>query len=139
MADLKKIVKDYGIESSVSFVGLVNETRKKFLYENADLMVMTTLDESEKRSIEGFGIVYLEAAFFGIPSIASDVGGTKEAVLHNKTGIIIDKIDDLYQSMYELLTDSNRRKQLGAEAQKRAIQDFNWDTVTNQYLDAIKY
>ena len=53
-------------------------------------MVMPTLDESQNRSIEGFGIAYLEAAFFGIPSVASKVGGTPEAVLHKQTGIIID-------------------------------------------------
>ena len=65
-------------------------------------MVMPTIDESENRSVEGFGIAYLEAAFFGIPSIASNVGGTKEAVLHNKTGIIVNNIDDLFQSIHEL-------------------------------------
>ena len=54
-------------------------------------MVMPTLDESHNRSIEGFGIAYLEAAFFGIPSVASKAGGASEAVLHQETGIIIDK------------------------------------------------
>ena len=44
-------------------------------------MVMPTTDESNERSVEGFGISYLEAAFYGIPSIASNVGGTPEAVL----------------------------------------------------------
>ena len=102
---------------------------QKYLFEYVDLMVMPTLDEREKRSIEGFGIAYLEAAFFGIPSIASDVGGTKEAVLHNKTGIIINNIDDIYQSIYNLLVNSNLRKQLGKSAQKRALEDFNWDIV----------
>ena len=98
---------------------------------------MPTIDESENRSVEGFGIAYLEAAFFGIPSIASNVGGSKEAVLHDKTGIIINNIDDLFQSIHKLLINSNLRKQLGNEAQKRAIQDFNWDIVTNKYLNAV--
>jgi phosphatidylinositol alpha-1,6-mannosyltransferase len=99
---------------------------------------MPTLDEREKRSIEGFGIAYLEAAFFGIPSIASDVGGTKEAVLHNKTGIIINNIEDIYQSIHDLLINPNQRKKLGNSARKRALEDFNWDIVTKKYLDAIK-
>ena len=98
---------------------------------------MPTLDEREKRSIEGFGIAYLEAAFFGIPSIASDVGGTKEAVLHNKTGIIINNIDDIYQSIHNLLINPNQRKKLGESARKRAVEDFNWDIVIKKYLDAI--
>ena len=136
-SNLQRLVKEYALENNVSFVGLVNESQKKYLFEHTDLMVMPTIDESENRSIEGFGIAYLEAAFFGVPSIASNVGGTKEAVLHNKTGIVINNIDNLFQSIHELLVNSNRRKQLGYEAQKRAIENFNWDTVTNKYLNAI--
>jgi len=136
-SNLQRLVKEYALEKNVSFVGLVNESQKKYLFEHTDLMVMPTIDESENRSVEGFGIAYLEAAFFGIPSIATNVGGSKEAVLHNKTGIIINNIDDLFQSIHELLINSNQRKQLGNEAQKRAIQDFNWDIVTNKYLNAI--
>ena len=136
-SNLQRLVKEYALEKNVSFVGLVNESQKKYLFEHTDLMVMPTIDESENRSIEGFGIAYLEAAFFGVPSIASNVGGTKEAVLHNKTGIVINNIDNLFQSIHELLVNSNRRKQLGYEAQKRAIENFNWDTVTNKYLNAI--
>ena len=135
--NLQRLVKEYALEKNVSFVGLVNESQKKYLFEHTDLMVMPTIDESQNRSVEGFGIAYLEAAFFAIPSVASNVGGTKEAVLHNKTGIIVNNIDDLFQSIHELLSNSKRRKQLGTEAQKRAIQDFNWDIVTNKYLNAV--
>ncbi len=134
---LQQLVKKYSLHSNVFFTGLVNEFQKKYLFECVDLMVMPTLDEREKRSIEGFGIAYLEAAFFGIPSIASNVGGTKEAVLHNKTGIIINDIDDIYQSIHNLLKNPNQRKKLGENARKRAIEDFNWDIVIKKYLDAI--
>ena len=134
---LQKLIKKYSLKSNVFFTGLVNDSKKKYLFEHVDLMVMPTLDEREKRSIEGFGIAYLEAAFLGIPSIASDVGGTKEAVLHNKTGIIINNIDDIYQSIHSLLINPNQRTQLGKSAQKRALEDFNWDIVTKKYLDAI--
>ena len=133
---LQQLVKKYLLESNVFFAGLVNDFQKKYLFECVDLMVMPTLDERENRSIEGFGIAYLEAAFFGIPSIASDVGGTKEAVLHNKTGIIINNIDDIYQSIHNLLINPNQRKKLGENARKRAVEDFNWDIVIKKYLDA---
>ena len=94
---------------------------------------MPTLDESESRSIEGFGISYLEAAFFGIPSIASDVGGTPEAVINNSTGIIINSIEELYQNMHDLLADENKKKLFGENAQKRSNENFQWNTVTKKY------
>ena len=94
---------------------------------------MPTLDESKSRSIEGFGISYLEAAFFGIPSIASNVGGTPEAVINNSTGVIINNIDELYQNMHDLLVDENKRILFGENAQRRSHENFQWNTVTKKY------
>ena len=136
-SNLKTTVKDLKLEDNVIFTGLVNDPQKKYLYEKADLMIMPTLDQSNKRSIEGFGIAYLEAAFFGVPSIASKIGGTPEAVLHNKTGIIIDDLKDLYQSIDNLLANNDLIEKLGKQAQQRAIKDFNWKKVTQNYLSLI--
>ena len=130
---LQKLVNDKNLQNNVLFVGLVNDEQKKFLFERSSLMVMPTLDESKSRSIEGFGISYLEAAFFGIPSIASDVGGTPEAVINNSTGVIINSIDELYQSMHDLLVDENKRILFGENAQRRSHQNFQWNTVTKKY------
>ena len=134
---LKNLAKKYELESNVFFVGTINDFQKKYLFENTDLMIMPTLDEKEKRSIEGFGIAYLEAAFFGIPSIASNIGGTPEAVLNNNTGIIIEDFNQLYQKVNDLLLNSDLRNQLGKQAQERAIREFNWKVVTNNYLSAM--
>jgi len=135
--NLKKIVQKYNLNSSIYFVGLVNESQKKFLYEKADLMVMPTLDESKRRSIEGFGIAYLEAAFFSIPSIASNVGGTPEAVLNNKTGVIIKNFKHLYHSIYKILLNKKLLKRLGKNAQTRAIKEFSWRFVIKNYIKKI--
>jgi len=130
---LQKLVNDKNLQNNVLFVGLVNDEQKKFLFERSSLMVMPTLDESKSRSIEGFGISYLEAAFFGIPSIASNVGGSPEAVINNSTGVIINRIDELYQSMHDLLVDENKRILFGENAQRRSHENFQWNTVTKKY------
>ena len=84
-------------------------------------------------SIEGFGISYLEAAFFGIPSIASSVGGTTEVVINKSTGIIISDFDELYNSTRNLLKDNLSLKLLGENAKKRSINNFSWEKVINDY------
>ena len=131
---LKKIVKEKELSTNVVFLGLINDAQKKFLFELVDLMIMPTLDETEKQSIEGFGIAYLEAAFFAIPSIASKAGGTPEAVLHKSTGIIINSFDELYDCTRKLLQDNDERISLGQNAQKRSLEEFHWDVVINNYL-----
>ena len=97
---------------------------------------MPTLDETLNRSIEGFGIAYLEAAFFGIPSIASNVGGSPEAVINDSTGLIIDNLDQLYPAIRSLLMDKEKRKKLGKSAQYRSINNFTWNKVTKKYISA---
>ena len=87
---LKSLVNTLNIYKNVNFIGSVTDAQKKYIFNKTDLMVMPTIDESVNKSIEGFGISYIEAALFGIPSIASNVGGTSEAVIHDKTGIILN-------------------------------------------------
>ena len=80
----------------------------------------------------------MEAAFFGIPSIASNVGGTLEAVVHNVTGIIISDMSELYNSLKELLSNKSKLNELGQKAKLRAENDFTWAAIGNKYLQLIK-
>ena len=135
---LKKITRELNIIENVTFLSDINENQKKYLFKNTDLMVMPTLDQSKKNSIEGFGIAYLEAAYYGIPSIASNVGGTPEAVIHNETGIIISNMSELYNSLKELLSNKSKLNELGQKAKLRAENDFTWAAIGNKYLQLIK-
>jgi len=138
LKNLKKLTRELDIEKNVIFLGDINENQKKYLFKNTNLMVMPTLDESEKNSIEGFGIAYLEAAYYGIPSIASNVGGTPEAVVHNETGIIISNMSELYNSIKDLLVNKVKLDELGRKAKLRAENDFTWEAIGNKYLHLIK-
>ena len=111
--------------------------KKKYIFNKTDLMVMPTLDETNKLSIEGFGISYLEAALFGIPSIASNIGGTNEAVLHNETGLIIDDLKDLEISIRDLIQNKDKRKLLGDNAKNRALNDLHWSNQVRKYSNLI--
>ena len=137
LENLKKITRELDIKKNVIFLGDINDNQKKYLFKNTNLMVMPTLDESKKSSIEGFGIAYLEAAYYGIPSIASNVGGTPEAVIHNETGIIISDISELYNILKELLANSVKLDELGRNAKLRVENDFTWKAIGNKYLKII--
>ncbi len=134
---LKSEVVKKRLENNIIFLGNINESEKKYIFSIADLMVMPTLDESEVRSIEGFGIVYIESAFFGIPSIATNVGGTSEAVLNNVTGIVLNKISELDTVLQDLLTNKKKLFELGQKAKKRALEEFQWNTIIEEYISLI--
>jgi Glycosyltransferase len=137
LKNLKKLVSDLNLNNTVIFVDNVNDAQKKYLFKKTKLMIMPTLDETLNRSIEGFGISYLEAAFFRIPSIASNIGGTPEAVINNKTGIIIDDIKLLHSSIKQLLIDEQKISNLGMNAEKRANSSFLWEKIVKQYISLI--
>ena len=100
-------------------------------------MVMPTIDESHNNSVEGFGIAYIEAALFGIPSIASNVGGTSEAVIHNKTGIIIENLSELSNVLKDLIDDKAKRQMLGKNAKVRAQTELDWEYQIETYISTI--
>ena len=132
---LSKQVKKFQLVDSVFFLGSINDNQKKEIFDLTSLVVMPTLDESSKRSIEGFGIVFIEGAMFGIPSIASDVGGTSDAIVDGQTGILLKKNDDLFLTIRNLLNDNVKLKRLGQKAQERALKNFKWSRVVENYLN----
>ena len=71
---------------------------------------MPTIDKTSNRSIEGFGISYIEASFFSVPSIASNIGGTAEAIIDNETGIILKDLSSLEKEIIYLLDNKDKRK-----------------------------
>ena len=75
----------------------------------------------DKYSIEGFGLTYIEAARYGIPSIAGVLGGAPEAVINKKTGWCVDPNNDelLLKVLEKTLVDKKERRQLGKNALKR--------------------
>ena len=133
LENIKKLIKKYSLEQNVNLVGTINENQKNYIFSKTDIMVMPTSDEIHEKSIEGFGISYIEAAKFGIPSIASNVGGTPEAVLHKNTGLIINEISELDDAIQKLIEDKNFRFELGENAKIRAEKELNWETQINKY------
>ena len=76
---------------------------------------------------EGFGMVILEAAAMGIPSIASRIYGITDAVIDGKTGLLHEagNVTELTDLMRNLFTNKELRDRLGLQAQKRAYLDFS--------------
>lgn len=86
--NLEKLAKSEGVETEVIFLGLVEEVDKFKLLSNADIFLLPSIHDISGNSVEGFGMVFLEANSFGLPVISGCTGGMPEAVLDGVTGII---------------------------------------------------
>lgn len=111
------------------FVGGVDSNRLSELYQEADLHVLPAIDSSE-----AFGIVTLEAAATGIPSIVSDLPGVRSVIEERKTGLVARPGDSrsLASALEDLLTNHGRRKQYGIDARKRVKENYAWPVLLDR-------
>ncbi len=121
---LEQLVMELGLESHVRFLGDIPDDQLHLYYEEADIFVMPVKDDPVDK--EGFGLVFLEAALFELPSITTNIRGVNEAVLHEVTGLLIqdNDLDMLAQSITLLSHDVVYRRALGVSAKERAVQEF---------------
>ena len=86
-----------------------------------------------KSSVEGFGISYIEAAQYGIPSLGGKDGGASDAINHDKTGLICDgnNLDDIYSSLNSMIKNK-RYLELGKNA-KEHVSKFQWEKIIEKY------
>jgi glycosyltransferase involved in cell wall biosynthesis len=106
--NIVRLVKRLHIEDSITFLGIVNEEQKKFLYSWTDLFILPS--KELKHSIEGYGIVFIEANSYGVPVISGNTGGMKEAVIDGITGFhcngtvndIVEKISIAIKTSFDI-------------------------------------
>jgi glycosyltransferase involved in cell wall biosynthesis len=98
----------------VRFLGNLPDDELDQVYDHADIFALTSIDY--RHSVEGFGLVYLEAAAHGLPVVAHAVGGVPEAVMDGVTGFLIPPRHpaQLAAAFEKLISDAALRQKLGS-------------------------
>jgi glycosyltransferase involved in cell wall biosynthesis len=92
---------------------------------------------------EGFGVACLEAMAHARPVVATAVGGLRDLVVHEETGLVVPPGDPdaLRTALLDLLGDLELRRRLGAAGRRRAQERFSWDAAAEAtiraYADAV--
>lgn len=99
------------------------------LYASADVFALPVADRLGGLVTESLGIVLLEAAAAGLPVVAGRAGGTREAVLHGRSGVLLDGRDvaAVTRAVSDLLADPARRERWGATGQRWVRRAWSWD------------
>ena len=129
--NLKKLVIELKLEDQVKFLKDIPSNFKNALISKSNVFIMPSI--IYKKSVEGFGIAYVEAAQYGVPSIGGKDGGASDAIVHEKTGLICDgnNLDDIYSSIDQIFKE-NKYFEYG-KAAKENSEIFHWDKIIESY------
>ena len=80
---IDNLIEKYGLEKNVILAGYIPEEELTVYFSMADIYVMPSTKE-------GFGIVFIEAMYYGLPVIAGNKDGSTDALLNGKLGLLIE-------------------------------------------------
>ena len=134
---LQEQINYYKLNKYIKIKNFVNEKSKEKILMNSDLFIMPSY--KVENSIEGFGISYIEAAKFSVPSISGVDGGVLDAVINNETGWNVNTLNEkeLENVIFEAINNQTKRNQLGKNARQSFIKKFASDKVFRKFMAAI--
>ena len=130
--NIKKLVNELDLKEQVIFLKNIEQDLKNALVSQSNVFVMPSI--IYKKSVEGFGIAYVEAAQYGTPSIGGKDGGASDAIKDKETGIICDgnNLEEIYSSI-DLILKNNSYLEFGKKAKEYSTK-FEWEKIVKEYL-----
>ncbi len=129
---LKRQIKELNINTKVRFWGFVSQKEKFNLLKRSHVLIHPAIRE-------GWGLVVIEAASVGVPTVAFDVPGLRDSVIHDKTGIICKEKspESLAKAIINLLQSSVKYKEMSRSAVSWS-KNFSWEKATKSSLKLIE-
>ena len=133
--NLKSLQEELGLRDEVTFLYKTNNDIKNSLLNNSDLFLMPSIIHN--KSVEGFGITFIEAASYKKGSIGGNCGGERDAIEDGKTGYICDgnDLNSIYETVLKFFNNDNY-KTLGNNAHEFS-KNFKWNIIIKKYLELI--
>jgi glycosyltransferase involved in cell wall biosynthesis len=123
---LEALVAGHHAGDWISLPGYVSDEALIALYQQAWVVASTSLRE-------GWGMTVTEAGACGTPSVVTRISGHEDAVVHGRSGLLVDDQDEMVGALDVTLADEIARKRLGIGAQEHAEQ-FTWNATARATL-----
>jgi len=129
---LDGLIAEHNVQAVVHRIGAVSEADLPRWMNACDVFAMPNRDIDGDN--EGFGMVFIEAAACGKPSLAGEAGGTGSAVLHLQTGVRVDgaTVNAVSDALRSLLSQPALTQEMGHHALNRVEREFSWERVAEK-------
>lgn len=133
--NLESLTKELALQGSVTFTGAITSDAVGEYLDKASVFILTGITMQEGRA-ETQGLVYQEAAMYGLPLIGSDAGGVPEYVIDDKTGLIAKEKDihDIKEKIERLYFNPDLRARMGKAARDYALKNFDQMKLTAKMI-----
>jgi phosphatidylinositol alpha-1,6-mannosyltransferase len=125
-----------GMEEAVLFLGSLSDAERDLWFERSHVFAMPS--RLSPSGGEGFGIVFLEAGAHQLAVVAGAAGGSLDAVVDGRTGVLVDPTDHVAvaEAVSSLLTDPRRAAAMGRAGAARA-REFAWPAIARRVEDLL--
>lgn len=129
---LERLAQELGVGERVVFAGQVPGEELPLFYAACDIFIMPSRSARERRDMEGYGLVFLEAGACGKPVIGGRGGGTQHAIQDGVTGLLVDPQQDEDQiigAILRILNDPSFGQRLGENGRRKALKKPDWSLI----------
>lgn len=124
---------EIGIEKAIIYEEYIDQKYLPLVYSYSDVFLLPT-------AYEIFGMVLLEAMYFGAPAITTYNGGSSMLINNNESGIIIDnfEVNEWKDIIQKVLRDDIFKKRMIANAKTKIENEFTWDALVEKFIEVYK-
>ena len=133
--EINETIEKKRLNKYIKLLGKIDNETLKFIYNSSDVFIMPNIPI--KGNAEGFGVVALEAASCGLPVVASNLEGIKDAIKDYKKGFLITPCGKKeYSRIIDGLLKKNKdKKDNSVNAREFIIRNYSWNKVSGKYLN----
>ncbi len=126
LVNLQNLVDELDLQNNVMFMSEIDDETMIQCYQQCDLFVLP--NRTVDQDIEGFGMVLVEAQACGTVVIAGDSGGTKETMLINESGFVVDctRPEPLADQCIAVLSNPEKAKTMGLKGREHVEVNLDW-------------
>lgn len=138
IAAFQNRVRELDLQRNVAFLGDITDEELQQAYSRAWCFALPTRRVGAG-DVEGFGIVYLEAAMAGLAAVGGLDSGAEDAIADGKSGLLVDGKDAnaIASAVGYLLADPDRSRAMGDFGRNRALDEFAWRIGAENVMRAL--
>lgn len=137
--ECEQLAKTLNIEESIHFTGVLTPAEIAKLMQSAMIFVQHSLT-APNGDMEGTPLGILEASAAGLPIVSTLHGGIRDAVIHGKTGYLVDEKDEIgmYEYLLDLVSHPEKAAEFGANGRKHIQENHEQDVQWGKVLEVVK-